>query len=71
MAHMGDFNVVLNHDDKFRRHILEVEVRNFNMLLTNTGLIVPKTVDRFYTWTQSYIHNRINRVLINPTWMSM
>ncbi|PHT66104.1 hypothetical protein T459_30529 [Capsicum annuum] len=55
---MGDFNAVLNHDDRLGSQMQEAEVRDFNALLTNTGLTVLKTVGRFYTWTNSQVHSR-------------
>lgn len=52
---VGDFNVVFNHDDRLGSHIQKAEVQDFNVILTNTGLAVLKTVGRFYTWINSYV----------------
>ncbi|PHU18364.1 hypothetical protein BC332_14059 [Capsicum chinense] len=68
---MSDFNAILNHDDRLGSQVQEVEVRYFNALLTNTGVTILRTVGRFYTYTNSHVHSRIDRALSYPAWLSM
>ncbi|KAM3345041.1 hypothetical protein P3S68_024750 [Capsicum galapagoense] len=39
--------------------------------LTNTGVTILRIVGRFYTYTNSHVHSRIDRALAYPAWLSM
>ncbi|XP_019259175.1 PREDICTED: uncharacterized protein LOC109237334 [Nicotiana attenuata] len=69
---MGDFNVVLQPNDRMGGSaIQDIEVKDFEKFLGSTGLTVMKIVGRFYTWTYSNIYSKIDKALVNPSWMSL
>ncbi|XP_059301906.1 uncharacterized protein LOC132053823 [Lycium ferocissimum] len=69
---MGDFKAVLKHNDRMGGSpIQDAEVADFEQLLDTTSLTVMKTVGRFYTWTNSHVHSRIDRGLVNAEWMNL
>ncbi|KAM3233638.1 hypothetical protein P3L10_018997 [Capsicum annuum] len=65
---MGDFNVILRGEDK-NTTVMEAEIRDFENLVTNAGLHELKTIGRFFTWSNSHIHSKIDRALVNGYWM--
>ncbi|XP_060177915.1 uncharacterized protein LOC132607856 [Lycium barbarum] len=69
---MGDFNVILGEEDRIGgRQVQDVEVMDSNKLLDNTGLTIMNSVGRFFPWTNSHVHNRIDRALVNSVWMNI
>ncbi|KAM3253124.1 hypothetical protein P3L10_007194 [Capsicum annuum] len=66
---MGDFNAILRGEDR-NTTVMDAEIREFEILMTNAGLYELKTIGRFFTWTDSHVHSKIDRALVNGAWMS-
>ncbi|XP_075077066.1 uncharacterized protein LOC142163819 [Nicotiana tabacum] len=67
---MGDFNAVLNSQD--RQHgtmIHDMETKNFREFMNDTGINELHTVGKDYTWTNNHTNSRIDRGLVNSNWM--
>lgn len=65
---MGDFNAILQLDDRMGESAIhDIAVKDFEEFSGSIGLTVMKTMGRFYTWTNSHIHSRIDRALVNPS----
>ncbi|XP_060169362.1 uncharacterized protein LOC132600312 [Lycium barbarum] len=68
---MGDFNAVLNEEDRIGgSQVQDAETQDFANMIDNTGLTMMKATGRFYTWTNSHVHSRIDRALVNSAWMN-
>ncbi|XP_075075708.1 uncharacterized protein LOC142162798 [Nicotiana tabacum] len=51
---------------------MEAEIRDFNDFLDDTGMTELRYVGREFTWTNSHVHSKIDRALVNDGWiMSM
>ncbi|XP_070045868.1 uncharacterized protein [Nicotiana tomentosiformis] len=67
---MGDYNAVLNIDDRiYGNHVQETEVKDFRELLDDTSMAELKIVGRKFTWTNNHIYSRIDRALVNAEWL--
>lgn len=66
---MGDLNTILHIEE--RRNgapVQDVEIRDFNSFLEDTGMMEMKTVGRDYTFTNHYVYSRIDRAMVNASW---
>lgn len=67
---MGNFNTILNMDDILNVcPIHQNKIKGLRDFLSATGMTKIKVVGRQYTWTNSQLHCRIDRVLVNVEWM--
>lgn len=67
---MGDFNTILASEDRINDNpIQDIKVKDFKSFLINTGLDELKTAGKQYTWSNNYVHNRIDRILKNAEWI--
>ncbi|PHU09524.1 hypothetical protein BC332_21384 [Capsicum chinense] len=70
MLCMGDFNAMLNGNDKLNGSpVQEGEIKDFVEFLADTHMIELKVVDREYTWTKSHTCSRIDQAPVNVEWM--
>ncbi|PHU25494.1 hypothetical protein BC332_03826 [Capsicum chinense] len=65
---MGDFNANLRGKDR-NTTVMDAEIRDFENLMTNSGLHKLKTIGRFFTWTNSYVHSKLDKALVNGVWL--
>ncbi|KAF3625162.1 hypothetical protein FXO38_29886 [Capsicum annuum] len=65
---MGDFNANLRGKDR-NTTVMDVEIKDFENLMTNAGLHKLKTIGRFFTWTNSYVHSKLDKALVNGVWL--
>ncbi|XP_009765971.2 uncharacterized protein [Nicotiana sylvestris] len=67
---MGDYNAIKSRKDRpIGNHVQDVEVRDFNRFINDTGLVEMRTKGRNFTWTNGHTYSRIDRALINAEWM--
>ncbi|XP_070013814.1 uncharacterized protein [Nicotiana sylvestris] len=67
---MGDYNATRSAEDRpIDNPVQELEVRNFNDFIEDTGLTEMKTSGRNFTWTNGHTYSKIDRALINVDWM--
>ncbi|XP_070009487.1 uncharacterized protein [Nicotiana sylvestris] len=67
---MGDYNAIQSWEDRYNGNpVMEAEIRDFNDFLENTGMIELRYVGREFTWTNSHVHSKIDRALVNDGWM--
>ncbi|KAH0685681.1 hypothetical protein KY290_017199 [Solanum tuberosum] len=67
---MGDYNAVLQAEDRPQgSHIQDIEVKDFNDFIIDTGMQQLKTVGGIYTWKNGHTCSRIDRDLVNAEWM--
>ncbi|KAM3249156.1 hypothetical protein P3L10_010925 [Capsicum annuum] len=65
---MGDFKTLLAEDNR-TSSVQEIEVKNFNNFLENTGSSEIKTIGRKYTWTNGHVYSKIDWALGSTRWM--
>lgn len=71
---MGDFNSVLESDDKLNGlPISNAKTQDFGNLLDTTDLIKVRGIEAFYTWSNKRqgddrIFNKIDRCICNAEW---
>ncbi|XP_016457630.1 uncharacterized protein LOC107781446 [Nicotiana tabacum] len=67
---MGDYNAIQSWEDRYNGNpVMEAEIRDFNDFLENTGMIELRYIGREFTWTNSHVHSKIDRALVNDGWM--
>ncbi|XP_019253872.1 PREDICTED: uncharacterized protein LOC109232561 [Nicotiana attenuata] len=67
---MGDFNVVLNIQDRQHGNMIQyMETEDFREFMEDTGMNELHTVGRDYTWTNNHTYSKIDRGLVNSSWM--
>ncbi|XP_070014729.1 uncharacterized protein [Nicotiana sylvestris] len=67
---MGDFNSVLNSQDRQHGTIIQdVETKDFREFMSDTSMNELPTMGRDYTWTNNHTYSRIDRGLVNINWM--
>ncbi|XP_019258914.1 PREDICTED: uncharacterized protein LOC109237108 [Nicotiana attenuata] len=67
---MGDYNGVLHPQDKqYGSEVQEMETKDFKEYMRDTGMNELQYVGRSYTWTNNHTYSRIDRGLVNITWM--
>ncbi|KAG5632415.1 hypothetical protein H5410_004132 [Solanum commersonii] len=67
---MGDYNAVLQAEDRPQgSQVQDIEVKDFNDFIIDTGMQEMKTVRGTYTWTNGHTCSRIDRALVNAEWM--
>lgn len=68
---MGDFNAVLRSEDtKGGNQVQDTEVKDFEIMLINTRLNELRFIGRFFTWTNSHVHSKIDRAIVNHLWLT-
>ena len=71
---LGDFNVVLNLDERIGSPVRLSEVKDFRECVEKCGLGDIKQAGRFYTWNnkqegENRVFSKIDRVMANTTWL--
>ncbi|XP_075092211.1 uncharacterized protein LOC142172480 [Nicotiana tabacum] len=67
---MGDYNAIQSWKDRYNENpVMEAEIRDFNDFLENTGMTELRYVGREFTWTNSHLHSKVDRALVNDGWM--
>ncbi|XP_019257656.1 PREDICTED: uncharacterized protein LOC109235863 [Nicotiana attenuata] len=67
---MGDYNAVLHEQDRqYGSTVQDMEIKDFKEFLQDTGMNELQTVGRGYTWTNNHTYSRIDRGLVNASWM--
>lgn len=71
---MGDFNVVLNLDERIGSPVRLSEVKDFKECVEKCGLGDIKQAGRFYTWNnkqegENRVFSKIDKVMANVTWL--
>lgn len=61
---MGDFNAILKGEDGIGKQVLDSETRDFEQCLITNGITEMRESGRTYTWTNSHVHSKIDRVVI-------
>ncbi|XP_060217048.1 uncharacterized protein LOC132644468 [Lycium barbarum] len=74
-AVMGDFNCVLNREERVGRPVTLAEVREFKQCVGKCSLHDLKSSGAFYTWNNKHrdatrVYSKIDRVLVNPQWIT-
>ncbi|KAM3289797.1 hypothetical protein P3S67_018086 [Capsicum chacoense] len=64
---MDDFNTLLTEDNR-TSSVQEIEVKDFNNFLENTGSSKIKTIGRKYTWTNGHVYSKIDWALGSTRW---
>ncbi|XP_074288245.1 uncharacterized protein LOC141613412 [Silene latifolia] len=72
----GDFNSVLNYNERIGREVVWTEIGDFRECIDYCGLTDIKGQGAFYTWNNKQMptsrnFSRIDRFLINSEWMGM
>ncbi|KAJ8534835.1 hypothetical protein K7X08_016563 [Anisodus acutangulus] len=72
---MGDFNCVLNGDERLGRPVSEAEIREFRQCVGACSLQELKSSGSFFTWNNkqgadSRVYSRIDRLLVNLKWIT-
>lgn len=70
---MGDFNYVLNRDERIGSMVREGEMLPFRRCVTSCGLEDMKSTGCFYTWNnkqfaENNVYCKLDRVLCNERW---
>nr|XP_009796386.1 PREDICTED: uncharacterized protein LOC104242971 [Nicotiana sylvestris] len=67
---MGDYNTILSSEDRMQgTPVQEFEVKYFKEFIWEAGLTELRILERKYTWTNNHVHSKIDRILVNATWI--
>ncbi|XP_009766992.2 uncharacterized protein [Nicotiana sylvestris] len=66
---MRDFNVVFSQDRQHGTMIQDMETKDFREFMNDTGMNELPSVGRGYTWINNHTYSRIDRRLVNISWM--
>ncbi|KAM3309326.1 hypothetical protein P3S67_011070 [Capsicum chacoense] len=67
---IGDCNAILDIDDRVLGcSIQDDEVKDFAQFLEDNSQTEIKSVGRKYTWSNDYMHSKIDRAIVNVEWM--
>ncbi|XP_016432563.2 uncharacterized protein LOC107759196 [Nicotiana tabacum] len=67
---MGDYNVVVHPQDRLcGTEVQDMETKDFKEYIRDTRMNELQYVGRNYTWTNNHTYSRIDRGLVNTTWM--
>ncbi|XP_059315703.1 uncharacterized protein LOC132066402 [Lycium ferocissimum] len=67
---MGNYNAITEIDNMLNgAEVQDCEVRNFRQFIQDTSLHQLNTAGREFTWSNGTVYSRINRALVNSTWM--
>nr|XP_016468656.1 PREDICTED: uncharacterized protein LOC107791160 [Nicotiana tabacum] len=74
-AVMGDFNCVLNKEERIGSKVIMAETREFRQCIEVCGLKEFRSSGAFFTWNNkqggdSRVYSKIDRVLVNTEWMT-
>lgn len=74
-ALMGDFNCVLNKEDRIGRPVTMAEIREFRECIAECGLQELRSSRAFFTWNnkqegEEKVYSRIDRVVVNSDWIT-
>lgn len=72
---MGDFNSILNKEDRIGSPVTMAEIRDFRQCVDTCCFQELKSTRAFYTWNNKKsgddrVMSRIDRVLVNMEWMT-
>ncbi|MCD7455688.1 hypothetical protein HAX54_029164 [Datura stramonium] len=63
---MGDFNTILEAEERIMGNVVQKgEVRDFHNFVQDNNLAEMKYVGRRYTWSNSHIHSKHDRAIVN------
>lgn len=58
---MGDYNAIRSEEDRpIDNHVQDVEMRDFNSFIDDTGLVKMRTKGRNFIWTNGHTYSRID-----------
>lgn len=67
---MGDFNVVLNIEDRIHRSCVQAnEIDDFAQFVQAANMMDLKASRREFTWTNNHVFSIIDRGLVNSIWV--
>ncbi|XP_070012925.1 uncharacterized protein [Nicotiana sylvestris] len=67
---MGDFNSILGVDDKMHgSEVQDNETRVFKEVIEDCSLAELPRVEKTYTWTNGHMYRKIDRAIVNDSWM--
>lgn len=68
---MGDFNYILTTEDMIHgSEVQDNETKDFRAFMEDCRINERLTVGRAYTWTNNHVYNRIDRAIMNASWMT-
>ncbi|KAK8568507.1 hypothetical protein V6N12_007056 [Hibiscus sabdariffa] len=74
---MGDSNIVLSQDDKFRGNLYDLTQANWlKSFMDDSGLLDMQIIGGAFTWTNlrsddDAIIERLDRIMFNPAWLNL
>lgn len=67
---LGDFNSICSPEDKINgADVTAYELEDFNSCCMAVGLFNLKYVGAYYTWSNGKVFSKIDRALINKSWL--
>ncbi|XP_075083607.1 uncharacterized protein LOC142167343 [Nicotiana tabacum] len=67
---MGDFNSVLNSQDRQHGTIIhDMETKDFREFMNDIGMNELSNMGRDYTWTNNHTYSMIDMGIVNTNWM--
>lgn len=70
MICIRNYNAILTGDDRVQgSQVHEVEIRDFNEFLLDTGMDELKSTGRIYTWSNGHTCSKIDRAVVNAEWI--
>lgn len=66
----GDFNAINNLEDRSNRETIHSsDMRDFREFFIDTSMTESIYVGSKFTWGNGHVYNKIDRVIVNTTWM--
>ncbi|XP_060210733.1 uncharacterized protein LOC132637696 [Lycium barbarum] len=67
---MGDFNAIMHIDDRLLGSAVQAnEISDFANYMQEANIMELKAIGRAFTWTNNHVFSRIDRGLVNSSWI--
>ncbi|KAF3636181.1 hypothetical protein FXO38_24306 [Capsicum annuum] len=66
---IGDFKTILEVDDRVGSLVQDTEIRDFSNFFQDMDISELKSVGRTYTWTNSHVHSKLDKAIVNAEWV--
>ncbi|KAF3624982.1 hypothetical protein FXO38_29985 [Capsicum annuum] len=66
---IGDCKTILEVDDRVGSPVQDAEIRDLSDFFQDMDISELKSVARTYTWTNSHVHSKLDKAIVNTKWI--